>query len=475
MAALLLCTGVSLLPVPSTAAAAFPNTVTLRNYFKVGTDSLTFNRPVSVKPYPNEDSAFIVVQQSGQILTVRWNGTAWRRTDTATVTVLAGTSGIDEQGLLGFTFHPDFLTNHKYYIYYVGGTASARGDIIAERTAGSSLRPATSDAQRTILRISDPYDNHNSGTILFDQEGYLLFGIGDGGTTSGDPQNRAQNTDSLLGKFLRFDVNGADAFPSDTARNYAIPATNPFVNMAGYKPEIWAYGARNPWKWTLNPETGTVWVGDVGQDTWEKVTRVPKGANLGWRFREGPVCFNPTTNCPSDGILFPDLSLRDSIATAIIGGTFFHAVPGTPFAGSYIFGDHGTSRIWAVRVEGDSLIDSTLTRIGTLNKPVSFDRDRQGRVLVTTISPSVGFGISSNVGRVLVLESPDMVPTALTYRPQRSAVGSGSFRMDELRSHPERFRIFGLDGREILGTPAGTFLVIEKANPAHRTLMTALW
>jgi glucose/arabinose dehydrogenase len=460
------CFCVSLAATPA-ASATFPTNVTLRNYFKVGTDSLTFQRPVLVKPYPGEDSAFIVLQQNGRIITVRWNGSAWRRTDTATITVQNGTGGIDEQGLLGFAFHPNFLQNRKYYVYYVSGTASVRYDRIAERIASSSLRPATSDTQRSVWRISDPYDNHNAGTLGFDNEGFLILGIGDGGTTQGDPQNRAQSTDSVLGKFHRIDVNGTDDYPTDSTRNYAIPATNPFVGMAGYRPEIWAYGVRNPWKWSLHPTTGEIWVGEVGQDKWEKVSRVPKGANLGWRLREGPICYNPSTGCPSAGILPPAVSLQRSHASSITGGVFFQGTPGSAFDGAYIFGDYGTHRIWAMRARNDSLVDSTV--IGKLSKVVSFDRDRQGRVLATSISPDEGFGITSNVGRVLVLESPDMVPVAVNRAARRNV--ARSFRLQDVLAHPERYHVRGLDGREIQGAPSGTFLVIEKANPAHRRLM----
>ena len=435
-------------------SATLPTTVTVRNFFRSGTDSLTFTRPVMVKPYPAEDSAFIVMQQSGQLLTVRWTEGAWRRTDTATITVMGGANGIDEQGLLGFAFHPNYSQNGKYYVYFVSGTNSVRYDVLAERIAGSSLRPKTSDVQRTLLRLRDPYDNHNGGTIGFDNEGHLVLGIGDGGTTQGDPQNRAQNKDSLHGKFLRFDVNGADAFPNDTLRNYAIPSTNPFKDSVNARPEVFAYGARNPWKWSFHPVTGEIWAGDVGQDDWEKVTRVPKGANLGWRLREGPACYNPVTNCPSEGLLPPAMSIPHPDGTVIVGGVFFVGASFSPYNGAYIFGDHGSSRIWATRVQNDKLVDSTV--IGALNKVVSFDRDRQGRILATSISPDVGGQfISSNIGRVVVLESPDMqLSNAASIRPTRRP-GIKAITVADLLRNPESYTIKSLDGRLIRTGPSG--------------------
>jgi glucose/arabinose dehydrogenase len=462
------------LTVADVQAQTIPASVTIRNFFKSGNDSLTFNRPLLVKPYPAEDSAFIVLQQNGRIVTVRWDVGMWRKTDSASVTVVGGTSGIQEDGLLGFAFHPNFMVNRKYYVFFVGGTTSARLNVVAERIAGTSGRPATADAHRTILRITDPYDNHNGGTIGFDNEGFLMLAIGDGGTTQGDPQNRAQNRDSLLGKFLRLDVDGPDAYPADTTRNYAIPATNPFKDSVNYRPEIWALGARNPWKWTFHPVTGEIWAGDVGQDRWEEITRVPKGANLGWRLVEGNVCFNPTTNCGAAGLHPPAFVLQRSHATSITGGTFFLGDPASAYHGTYIFGDYGTTRnVWATRVQNGMLVDST--RIGELNKVVSFDRDRQGRILATTISPTVGFGISSNVGRVMVLESPDMVLGPVRLRPDRRAATAAPFRLSDILRQPDLYLLRGLDGREIKGTPSGTFLVIEKGNPAHRKIMTVVW
>jgi glucose/arabinose dehydrogenase len=457
-----------------TSAAALPNSVTIRNYFKVGNDSLTFNRPLLVKPYPGEDSAFVVLQQSGQIVTVRWNGTAWRKTDSASITVTGGTSGITEQGLLGFAFHPQYLTNRKYYVYYVTGANTTQNpwvDLLVERTAGVSGRPATSDAQRIINRITDPYDNHNAGTLGFDKEGYLVYAIGDGGTTQGDPQNRAQNPDSLLGKFMRLDVDGPDAYPSDTTRNYAIPATNPYKDSVGVRPEIWARGVRNPWKWSFHPVTGDIWVGDVGQDTWEEISRVPKGGNLGWRQREGNACYNPSTNCLSTGLQAPALVLPRSSATCITGGVFFAGASSAEFNGTYIFGDHGTHRVWAARLQGDTLVD--LTQIGSVNKVASFDRDRQGRVLATTISPTSGFAITSNIGRVMVLESPDMTLAPVSVRAARLD-RAPNFRVTDVARNPDRYVLRSLDGAELHGIPRGAFFAAEKAHPGNSVLMTGI-
>lgn len=454
-------------------AAPLPNTVTLRNYFRSGNDSLVFHRSVLVRPYPAEDSAFVVLQQNGGIITVRWNGTAWRKTDSASVPVFCGSSGNDEQGLLGFAFHPDYVQNRKYYLYYEEGSGSclgntARYNMVVERTAGASGRPATSDAQRTILRLRDPYDNHNGGTIAFDKEGYLVVGIGDGGTTQGDPQNRAQNLDSLHGKFLRLDVNGDD-YPNDTTRNYAIPPTNPFA-VSGGRPEIWAYGARNPWKWSFHPLTGELWAGEVGQWTWEKITRVPKGANLGWRLREGPVCFNPATNCPSEGLLPPALSLRAADAGSITGGVFFIGDPSSAYHGAYIFGDFLRHKLFAARVQDTILVDST--GIGTLFRVVSFDRTHEGQILATSISVNQN-NTANNTGRVFVLESPDMkLASGTTGLRGRHAGARLNLRVADVLENPGAYEFRGLDGRRMTLSGTGTYWVRPKGSTVGHQLMT---
>jgi glucose/arabinose dehydrogenase len=455
-------------------AAPLPATVTQRNFFRSGNDSLVFNRPILARPFPSEDSTYVVVQQSGQIYTVRWLDGKWQRTDTAVISGLAGgTSGGDEQGLLGFAFHPNFRANRKYYLYYVTGTTNAtRANVLVERTTSPFLRPRTGDAQTTIFRIADPYTNHNGGTIAFGPDGYLYVGTGDGGD-GGDPGNRAQNKMEMLGKVLRLNVDGPDAFPLDTTRNYAIPADNPFKDSANYNPAIWAYGVRNPWKWSFHPLTGEIWLGDVGQGAYEEITRVPKGANLGWKIREGAFCYSPSTGCPSAGLHPPAITIRRSHGASITGGAWFIGQPGKAYDTVYIFSDYVTDNLWAMRDSAGFLRDST--RIGTLLNGVSFDRTPQGTILATSIGTGSDFGINNNTGRVYVLESPDMVPAnPVNLRPAvrspRKALTLGEFLRD-----PSRYTVHALDGRELRGMPRGTVMVREKGVPGPGRLMTFVW
>ncbi|MCD6025435.1 MAG: hypothetical protein K0Q91_2351, partial [Fibrobacteria bacterium] len=370
----------------------------------------------------------------------------WAKTDSAVFSVLNGTSGGNEQGLLGFAFHPNYNANGKYYIYYIASGPGNGFDVIAERTADGTRRPKSEDAQRTILKLADPYNNHNGGTIAFGTDGYLYFGLGDGGD-GGDPQNRAQNLDSLFGKFLRLDVGGTDDYPADTTRNYAVPADNPFVGQAGRRPEIWAYGVRNPYRWAFHPTNGQLWMGDVGQDAVEEIARVTKGANMGWKVREGNNCYN-ASSCNFTSMTPAVIAINQPTAQSITGGTFFTGNPASLYHDVYIFGDYVTDSIWAARIVNDSATERV--RLGLINNIVSFNRDHQGRVFAITLSNTSG--VQTNNGIVYVLESPDMAPGPVSLRPGRRP-GVKALTLADVRRNPGAYRFTGLDGRAI---PAGT-------------------
>jgi glucose/arabinose dehydrogenase len=440
-----------------TVNAVLPNNVTLRNYF----GSMTFARPVQIMTYPGEDSAFVVVQQAGKLMTVRRVNNAWAKTDSAVIPVLNGTSGGNEQGLLGVTFHPNFRQNRKYYVYYIATGGTYGFDQIAERIADSTLRPHSNDSQRTVLRLRDPYDNHNSGTIRFGADGYLYFALGDGGS-GGDPQGRAQNLDSLFGKFMRLDVSGADAYPGDTTRNYAVPGDNPFFGQANARAEIWAYGVRNPYRWTFHPTTGEIWVGDVGQDAVEEISHVTKGANMGWKTREGNSCYSPSSGCSSAGMTPAVIAINQPVAQSITGGDFFTGNPSSLYHGVYFFGDYVTDSLWAARIVNDTATERI--RIGSVSDPVSFDRDRQGRVLVV-----------SHGGTINVLESPDM-QVATSLRPARLP-GVKAISAADLLRRPEDYSIQTLDGRRIQpqGRFNGTALVRKKGSAEPPQLLPLVW
>ena len=445
-------------------AQTIPNNVTFRNYF----GTMTFNRPVQFLQYPGEDSTHIVVQQTGRIITVQRQGGNWVKTDSAVFTVNGGTSGGNEQGLLGFAFHPQFRTNRKYYVHYMGGTGNGF-HMVAERTADVTLRPKSGDPQTTVLRMNDFASNHNGGTVAFGPDGKLYLAFGDGGNANDTP-NLAQNLDTLFGKFLRIDVDGQDAYPSDTTRNYGIPADNPFLGQAGRRPEIWAYGLRNPYRWNFHPTTGHIWVGDVGQNLWEEVSRIHTGGlNLGWRVREAAFCFNPSSGCTSEGVTPPARSIQRSHGQSVTGGAVFTGDPTSAYHGVYIFGDYVTDHVWAMRISEGILTDSV--RIGQVFGVASFDRDAKGRVFAVSLSNASSVG--SNNGVVFILESPDMRPAPVSLRQGRRATAP-TIRASDLVRNPEAYDLRTLDGRAGRregGLPAGMFLAARKGDPASARLV----
>lgn len=364
----------------ATVLAADPQ-VAFRDYFET-----TFKRPVAMTELPGHADHYLIVEQPGTIVLVRpsekgsekdsekGSGKGWEKSPFVKVDVAGGRFFEDERGLLGLALHPRFKENGKYYIHYTRPGDGAT--VIAEREADAARLQDAGKAERAVLEIRQPYPNHNGGTIAFGPDGFLYIGMGDGGS-GGDPQNRAQDPKDLLGKMLRVDVNRRDA-----ERGYGIPQDNPFAHKKGYRPEIWALGLRNPWKWTFHPETGALWAGDVGQSDREEITLVPRGANLGWRIREGDLC-RDKTQCATPGLTPPIVSLPRAEAVSVTGGEF---VTEGPLQGAYVFGDYGKGTIWALRKKG---AEWERVRIGNVPQVSAFARDSKGRVFALGLKDGV--------------------------------------------------------------------------------------
>jgi len=272
-------------------------------------------------------------------------------------------SSVGERGLLGIAFHPDYQTNGRYFVF-VTDTA---GDLQVReyhRAAGSN--PPTSETTFSVI-IDIPKgnneSNHNGGWIGFSPtDGYLYITTGDGGG-SGDPNNNAQNTSSLLGKILRIDVNGDD-FPADPNRNYGIPDDNPFVGVTGAD-EIWAYGLRNPWRAAFDPRNGDLYIGDVGQGAREEIDYIADGVgglNFGWRIMEGNLPFNPAAPpAPQPGdpsLILPIYDYARGIGTTVTGGDIYVG-PQAGFVGQYVFADFGSGALFTLSVDDGAAVDVT--------------------------------------------------------------------------------------------------------------------
>jgi len=242
-----------------------------------------------------------------------------------------------EQGLLGLAFHPEYRLNGRVFVNYTRKDDGAT--VIAEYHRSDQVDHAGRE-KRVLVLIPQPYSNHNGGMIAFGPDGYLYIGMGDGGS-GGDPQNRAQNKDELLGKLLRIDVNSPVP--------YGIPAGNPFGQGKG-RSEIFAMGLRNPWRFSFDRETGDLWLADVGQDRWEEVNVVRKGGNYGWRVMEGFHCFNLQEPCSQENFIPPLLEYdHQGGRCSIIGGYVYRGRAIPALVGIYLYGDYCSGEIFAVR------------------------------------------------------------------------------------------------------------------------------
>ncbi len=254
-----------------------------------------------------------------------------------------------EQGLLGLAFPPDFAVRRHFYVYY---TAPSGDNVLARYALSADPNVADPNSEQILLTLAHPtFGNHNGGQLAFSpRDGYLYLGTGDGGG-GGDPFNNAQNPQSLLGKLLRIDVES----PPAPGIAYAIPPTNPFVGRAEFRPEIWALGLRNPFRFSFDRLTSDLFVGDVGQNVFEEVDFQPAnsagGENYGWDVFEGPACFNPPNCAPPAGSVPPVTFYDHSEGVAIIGGFVYRGTKSPPLAGIYFFGDL-TGKIWGLQRVG---------------------------------------------------------------------------------------------------------------------------
>jgi glucose/arabinose dehydrogenase len=273
-----------------------------------------------------------------------------------------------ERGLLGLAFHPRYSTNGRFFVNYTRAEDGAT--VIAEYRV-SPDRDKAAPHEKIRLVVPQPYRNHNGGMIAFGPDAMLYIGMGDGGS-GGDPENRAQNREELLGKFLRIDMDGLDG-----PEPYRIPTDNPFVGRQG-KPEIFALGLRNPWRFSFDRQTGELWAGDVGQNKWEEIDVIAKGKNYGWRLLEGTHCFNPATDCQQTPNLVGPLTEypHEQGRCSVTGGYVYRGTRIPALGGTYLFGDYCSGEIWGYRNGQTSLLLDTDLQIS------SFGEDGEGELYV---------------------------------------------------------------------------------------------
>jgi glucose/arabinose dehydrogenase len=335
------------------------------------------NSPVYLASPPGDTARLFVVEQPGAIRVVQHGQLLATPFLDISSRVLYG----GEEGLLSVAFHPSFTSNHYLYVDYTHSNAA--GDttytMIERYTVSADSNVADSTTHKLILRITQPqpvssYPNHKGGLLMFGPDGMLYIGMGDGGS-GGDPQNRAQNVDSLLGKLLRIDVDGGDP--------YVIPANNPFKNGGG-APEIWALGLRNPWRYAFDRTASLLYIADVGQSAWEEVdVRLASqgGLNYGWRIMEGAHCYNPSS-CSSTGLVLPALEYDHSNGQcAIIGGFVYRGTKFPALAGQYFYADLCAAWVRSFTYSGGAITSQTSWTLDTsVSSPVSFGEDANGEL-----------------------------------------------------------------------------------------------
>jgi glucose/arabinose dehydrogenase len=307
---------------------------------------LTFNQPLDFQDPRDGTNRVFVVTQDGIIYVFENNPAVTSKKVFLDIRNKLISGG--EMGLLGLAFHPDFKKNVYFYVNY---TAPSPLHTVIARFSVDKINPDLADvkSELIILEVNQPYQNHNAGQLAFGPDGYLYIGFGDGGS-GGDPENRAQNNSALLGKMLRIDVN-----KTSNGKNYSIPNDNPFVgNTKGWQEEIWAYGLRNPWRYSFDTITGWLWIADVGQDKWEEVDIIKKGNNYGWRIMEGFHCYNPSTDCDTTGLILPiwEYGHNETGGNSITGGYVYRGKNLPDLYGKYIYGDFVSGRIWALEYDG---------------------------------------------------------------------------------------------------------------------------
>lgn len=353
---------------------------------------LTFTKPVYLTHSGDGTNRIYVVQQNGLIRVFSNDSNV---SSAATFLDISGklSSTTGEEGLLGLAFHPGYVENGYFYVNYT--TPSPRRTVVA-RYSASRDNPDKADSlsELRLFEVSQPYPNHNGGMLMFGLDDYLYVGLGDGGS-AGDPQNRAQDLGEILGKILRVDVN-----TSAGSRQYGIPPDNPLVgNLRGFREEIFAWGLRNPWRFSQDPVTGEVWVGDVGQNAWEEINMLRSGGNYGWRIMEGFHCYTPSSGCDTAGLILPIKEYgHGSGNCSVTGGYVYRGARRPELIGAYIYGDFCSGRIWMLRhLNGQVIADSLL--LDSLYSISSFGVDQSNELYICSLDGSIlRFAGSSSVG-----------------------------------------------------------------------------
>lgn len=392
---------------PSNSGCSLPNpppastTLVLKRVFP----ALSFSSPVALRQSPTNGNRWYVLEQGGVIRTFL----AGDSSSTVFADLTDRVVKVDgEMGLLGMAFHPNFSSNGYIYLYYSAGDSdpATHHESRISRFSITNESQLDVNSELVIMRVGQPFSNHNGGNILFGPDGYLYIGLGDGGS-GGDPNDNAQNINSLLGKMLRIDVDN----PADPGNGvyYSSPAGNPYVGVSG-RDEIYALGLRNPWRWSFDRGTGKLVAGDVGQGAWEEIDIITLGGNYGWRCYEGNVAYNTSSGC-NDSYIFPIYAYDHNTGISVTGGYVYRGSAIPSLVGKYVFSDYGTGPVWAITDPYGSASVSELINNTTTNGMYisSFTEDADGELYVVSYLDGFIYRIEPDTGI-----APGAFPTMLS-------------------------------------------------------------
>ena len=346
-----------------------------------------FDSPLAAVNAGDGSGRLFVVEQGGLIRIVR-DG---KLLPDPFLDVSAEITSGGERGLLGLAFHPDYPKDPRFFVDYT----DTKGDTHVASFKVDPSNPDRADpaSEQRLLFVDQPYANHNGGALAFGPDGDLYVALGDGGS-GGDPHGNGQKLSTMLGKILRIDVGAADA----TA--YTVPPDNPFVSKSGAEPAIFLYGLRNPWRFSFDRVTGDLWIGDVGQGSWEEVDVARAGTsakNYGWNRMEATHCFRPSEGCDESGLTMPVAEYSHSEGCTVIGGYVYRGSGQPPIAGKYLFGDYCSGTIWAIDPTSEKFREPTV--VGHMDGSLSsFGEDEAGELYVTDLSGGRLLKVSASRG-----------------------------------------------------------------------------
>ena len=343
-------------------------------------------RPIQILVRPDQPDLLYVVEQPGRIRML--DRTRPDATDASTFLDIRPEVRMkhNEEGLLSMAFSPDVADDGLFYLYY---TASSPRRAVLSRFKIASDGTADPESEEVLLEVPQPFGNHNGGTVLFGPDGMLYLSLGDGGAAN-DPMGHGQDLSTLLGTVLRIDPNG-----STDGKAYGIPADNPFLDVEGARPEIWAYGLRNIWRMSFDRATGELWAGDVGQNQWEEIDVVRAGGNYGWRYREGKHRFSRDEPPAELELVDPVVEYPRSDGISVTGGHVYRGTARPEAVGTYLYADYQSGRIWGIRAV-DGVLAEGPKQVARLRNSLisSFGEDAEGELWVCTFEgdPMSGVG-----------------------------------------------------------------------------------